>query len=115
MLLPVACAEVKTLAAEPACTVTTNVTTIDGHCEDAVTCDNVLQTNSKNIVKTDDTFVMAGSKSAHIAVAYKEPCSAMSLHPDVVHVISANVNHPFTIDCSTQGDVYSPVTTMYQP
>ena len=49
MLMPVAHAEVKTLAVEPACTVTTNDTTRDGHCEDAVTCDNVLQHSSKDI------------------------------------------------------------------
>jgi hypothetical protein len=39
----------------------------------------------------------------------------MSLHPDVLHVISAKIDCPFTVDCSAQGDVYSPVTSHYVP
>ena len=87
--------------------------TIDGgHREDAVTCDNVLQ-HSKGIVKIHDAIVMTGAMYAHIAAAYKTPYSAMSLHPDVVHIITANDGNPFTIDCSAQGDVYSSVTSHY--
>ena len=112
MLMPVAHAEVKALAVEPACAVTTNATTDDVHYEDAVTCDNALQ-YSKDIVKLPDAIVMTRAMSAHIAAAYKAPYCAMSLHPDVVHTITANVSHPFTIDCSAQGDVYPPVTSHY--
>ena len=112
--MPVAQAEVKPLAVEPLPIATTSASIVNEPCEDALTCTDLMLQNRKDNVNTSGDAINA-TLLAHIAAAYKTPCSAMSLHPDVLHTITANVKHTITIDCSAQGDIYPPVTSHYIP